>query len=234
MFRDACLCPGKYRQRRRHRPGPIGCQHSRLASNSSISELEQKTSRKTSREGVFLLPGVIPGLYTLQIDQEGFATTQLNGISLNVGDTKNLLIRLKIGPVTESVNVDASGLTLNTSSASVSTLVDRRFVGDIPLNGRSFQDLISMTPGIVTQSPQAAGEGMGSQGDFGVKRTKTRSKPILCGRGIGEHQLRCNRRSATTDRHRVCRRLHRFGDNSDSGFNRCFAGVSSSELDLFG
>lgn len=127
---------------------------------------------KTSREGVFLLPGVIPGLYTLQIDQEGFATTQLNGISLNVGDTKNLLIRLKIGPVTESVNVDASGLTLNTSSASVSTVVDRRFVGNIPLNGRSFQDLISMTPGIVTQSPQAAGEGMGSQGDFGVNGQK--------------------------------------------------------------
>ncbi len=131
-----------------------------------------ENNSKTSREGMFLLPGAVPGLYTLQINQEGFATTQLTGIILNVGDTKNLLIRLRIGPVTESVNIDSSGPTLNTSNASVSTVVDRRFVGNIPLNGRSFQDLISMTPGIVTQSPQAAGEGIGSQDDFGVNGQK--------------------------------------------------------------
>jgi hypothetical protein len=118
----------------------------------------------TSSDGRFILPGAIPGAYTLQIEREGFATMQLNGIILNVGDTKNLLIRLKVGSVTESVNVDASGLTLNTADASVSTVVDRKFVANIPLNGRSFQDLISMTPGVVTPSPQAAGQGSGTQG----------------------------------------------------------------------
>lgn len=147
------------------------------SSNASIQDASVKlinvqtgteNDSKTGRDGGFLLPGVIPGAYTLQIEREGFATTQLNGIILNVGDTKNLLIRMEIGTVTESVNVDASGLTLNTSDASVSTVVDRRFVGNIPLNGRSFQDLISMTPGIVTQSPQAAGEGAGGSGDLGV------------------------------------------------------------------
>jgi hypothetical protein len=131
---------------------------------------------RTSSDGRFILPGVLPGVYTLQIERSGFATTQLNGINLNVGDTKNLLIRLKIGSVSESVNVDASGLTLNSTDASVSTVVDRRFVGTIPLNGRSFQDLISMTPGIVTQNPQAAGQASGgTQGDFSVNGQRPES-----------------------------------------------------------
>lgn len=134
---------------------------------------------KTARDGGFILPGIIPGAYSLQIEREGFATTQLNGIILNVGDTKNLLIRMKIGSVTESVTVDASGLTLNTSDASVSTIVDRKFVGNIPLNGRSFQDLISMTPGIVTQNPQAAGEGFGEQGDFSVNGQRPESNSFF-------------------------------------------------------
>ena len=122
----------------------------------------------TNREGGFLLPGVIPGVYTLQIERGGFATTQVNGITLNVGDTKTLLIRMQVGSITESVRVDASGLTLNTTDASVSTVVDRKFVGTVPLNGRSFQDLISMTPGIVTQSPQAASQLGNTQGEFSV------------------------------------------------------------------
>jgi hypothetical protein len=123
---------------------------------------------RTSGDGRFILPGVLPGAYSFQIERSGFATTQLSGIVLNVGDTKNLLIRLRIGATTESVNVDASGITLNTTDGSVSTVVDRRFVSSIPLNGRSFQDLISMTPGIVTQNPQASGHQSDPQGDFSV------------------------------------------------------------------
>ncbi len=100
---------------------------------------------RTSGDGRFILPGVLPGAYSLQIERSGFATTQLSGIVLNVGDTKNLLIRLKIGATTESVNVDASGLTLNTTDGSVSTVVDRRFVSiDSPeraeFSGSDFDD----------------------------------------------------------------------------------------------
>ncbi|WP_051979316.1 TonB-dependent receptor [Edaphobacter aggregans] len=123
---------------------------------------------KTGGDGRFVLTGILPGVYRLWIQRNGFATTQLSGITLNIGDTRNFLVRLKIGPVTESVTVDASGITPNTNDASVTTVVDRRFVSTIPLNGQSFQDLISMTPGIVTQNPQAAGQGSGEPGDFSV------------------------------------------------------------------
>jgi hypothetical protein len=128
----------------------------------------------TNQSGGFLLPGVIPGAYTLQIERDGFATTQVNGIKLDAGDIRNLLIRMKVGAVTETVNVDASELTMNETDASVSTVVDRKFISAIPLNGRSLQDLLSMTPGIVTQNPQAATQsGSQTQGDFSVNGQPT-------------------------------------------------------------
>ena len=138
-----------------------------------------ENSSMTSGDGAFILSGIIPGAYTLQIDRQGFAAVQLNGIVLNVGDTKSLVIRMKIGSVEESVTVDASGLNLNSTDASISTVVDRKFVGNIPLNGHSFQDLISMTPGIVTQSPQAAGQSSAIQGDFSVNGQSLNSNSFI-------------------------------------------------------
>jgi hypothetical protein len=122
----------------------------------------------TNHVGIFLLPDVIPGAYTLQIERDGFATVQFTGLVLNVADTKNFVIRMQVGNVNQSINVDASGITPNSADASISTVVDRQFVANTPLNGRSFQDLVSMTPGIVTQSPQAFGAGHSVQGDFSV------------------------------------------------------------------
>ena len=133
---------------------------------------------KTSHEGIFLVPGVIPGAYTLQIARDGFATAQITGLILNVGDTKSLLIRLQVGSVTQTVKIDASGLAPTTDSAAVSTVINRTFVANIPLNGRSFQDLISMTPGVSTQSPQAFGAGYSSQGDFSVNGQQPDDKLI--------------------------------------------------------
>src|SRR5580658_8151019 len=133
----------------------------------------------TSHDGSFVLPGVIPGAYTLQFERQGFATTQLRGIMLNVGDNRTLLVRMKVGPIAESVTVDASGLTLNSTDGAVSTVVDRKLAEAVPLNGRSFQDLISMTPGIVTQSPQAAGQRSETQGDFSVNGQRPESNSFF-------------------------------------------------------
>jgi hypothetical protein len=152
--------------------------------NTSIKLINLQTGTEndatTTDEGSFLLQGVIPGAYTLQIERNGFRTTRVNGITLNAGDTRNLLIRLRVGSVTETVSVDASGLTLNTANASVSTVMDRRFVSTVPLNGRSFQDLISITPGIVTQSPQEATRtGAETEGDFSVNGQPTVSNSFF-------------------------------------------------------
>lgn len=132
------------------------------------SQTGTENGATTNDLGFFVLAGVIPGNYVLQIERDGFATTQFTEITLNIGDSKQFLIRMKVGAVDQTVMVDASGMTLGATDASVTTVVDRKFVMNVPLNGRSFQDLISMTPGIATQSPQAFGQFGESRGDFSI------------------------------------------------------------------
>jgi hypothetical protein len=135
---------------------------------------------KTSKDGNFTLSTILPGQYTLQIERDGFDTTQLTGITLNVGDNRGVVIHMKVGTKNETISVDGSGLTINTTDGSVSTVIDRKFVANIPLNGRSFQDLISLTPGVVNQSPQeSATQLVGGSGDFSVNGQRTESNNYL-------------------------------------------------------
>jgi hypothetical protein len=125
-------------------------------------------------KGIFVLEGVHPGRYELSVSKPGFATTKLDNIVLNIGDQKIVQIKLRVGSVSDVEDVNAGGITINTTDASVGTVIDRKFVENIPLNGRSFQDLISMTPGVVTQSPQA-GTAATTSGDFSVNGQRTES-----------------------------------------------------------
>ena len=108
----------------------------------------------TDSIGEFLLPGILPGLYSMQIQRDGFAAVHLTGLNLSVGESRQFLIKLRLSTVEQTVEVDASGESLNTEDAQMTTVVDSRLVQSMPLNGRSFQDLIAMTPGSVSVSPQ--------------------------------------------------------------------------------
>src|SRR5829696_7394668 len=105
----------------------------------------------TGGEGAFVVPLLPPGRYTLTAQRDGFATLEVRNITLNVGDRQALRITLHIGDVGESVTVvDAVSPGVERSaSSSVSTVVDRQFVENLPLNGRSFQSLFELAPGAV-------------------------------------------------------------------------------------
>ncbi|HKR59763.1 MAG TPA: TonB-dependent receptor [Pyrinomonadaceae bacterium] len=108
--------------------------------------LERETT--TNDSGDFTIPLLPPSTYTVRVERDGFATVEISNVVLNVGDQKALLIQLRTGSITEMVKVTTDAPLINESPA-VSTTVDRQFVGNIPLNGRSFQALIALTPGTV-------------------------------------------------------------------------------------
>ena len=105
----------------------------------------------TGSEGEFTVPLLPPSRYTLTAQREGFATLEVRNIVLNVGDRQALRIRLRVGEVGESVTIiDALDSRVERSmSSAVSTVVNRRFVENLPLNGRSFQSLFELAPGSV-------------------------------------------------------------------------------------
>src|SRR6266478_4007412 len=107
------------------------------------------TTTTTNNAGIYVFPSVQPGQYQISIQKQGFKQVDLLGLIVNVQDHIEQNIRLQIGSVSESVTVNADDVHINTTDASVSTVVDRQFAENLPLNGRSFQTLIQLTPGVV-------------------------------------------------------------------------------------
>ena len=139
------------------------------------SDTNQQQTAVSNKSGSANFPFLKPGHYALTVSKSGFSDVTIGAILLNVEDEKHLQLVLKVGAESQNITVDGSGATLNTADASVSTVIDRKFVENIPLNGRSFQDLISMTPGVVTQSPQDNTQTLGDSGDFSVNGQRTQS-----------------------------------------------------------
>lgn len=131
-------------------------------------------SAKTNSSGMYLVPILPPGHYHVQVSKPGFKTIIKADVILNVQSALALNFVLPVGATSESVTVDAASSLINTTEAAVSTVIDRKFVENIPLNGRSFQDLIQLTPGVLTQSPQTSAT-VGYQGDFSVNGQRTES-----------------------------------------------------------
>jgi len=131
-------------------------------------------SSRTNGSGMYVVPILPPGRYHLQVSKPGFTTIIKADVVLNIQTALALNIILPVGSTSESITVDAGSSAINTTDGSVSTVIDQKFVKNIPLNGRSFQDLISLTPGVVTQSPQNGGS-VQAQGDFSVNGQRTES-----------------------------------------------------------
>lgn len=128
----------------------------------------------TNDAGIYVFASVHPGQYQVTVHKQGFKQVDLLGMIVNVQDHIEQNFRLQIGSVAESVTVNASDMHLNTIDASVGTVVDRKYVENMPLNGRSFQDLILLTPGVVTTTPQVPAAA-GSSGEFSVNGQRTES-----------------------------------------------------------
>ncbi len=120
-------------------------------------------SAVASSEGIYSLPNLQPGTYTVEIRAAGFQTLRQTGVRLDVGETAHLDFTLPLGTIDQSVTVSAGASQLATDSATISTTVDRQFIENLPLNGRSFQSLIELTPGVVATKAT-----FGEQGQFSV------------------------------------------------------------------
>lgn len=143
--------------------------------NSSIEIVENATQVKWSTisngDGRYVAPSLVPGLYQITVQAKSFETQMVGNLRLHVGSKVSLDFVLHPGAVTQSVIVDGSGIHLNTADASVSTVIDRRIIENLPLNGRSFQSLMTTAPGVLVVPSQ----GIGQSGELSVNGQRTES-----------------------------------------------------------
>jgi Carboxypeptidase regulatory-like domain len=137
---------------------------------SQLRVVDQKTGAErkteTNASGQYAVPGLTPSLYKVFVQASGFSGAISNPITLNVEQNAVLDFKLQVGSASSEVIVDAGNININTTDGSVSTVIDRQFVENLPLNGRSFQSLLYLTPGVAPNV--AASETDLAQGQFVV------------------------------------------------------------------
>src|SRR5438067_7200918 len=135
----------------------------------------------TNGSGNFLFVNVQPGPYVLTIELQGFKTAQTPPFDIGVNQTVTRIIGLSVGAVNENVTVSATAPILQASSTELGTVITEEAVHDLPLNGRNFTQLLTLTPG-ATPVSTAQGSSVGFQ-DAGITGIPGSSfaKPALHG-----------------------------------------------------
>jgi hypothetical protein len=111
----------------------------------------------TDASGQFYAPSVPVGRYTVTVSMNAFEKQERTGIELTMGESLPLNFVLSIEHLQQSVEVDANPVAVNTSTQPISGLVDERQVKELPLNGRSYDGLITLNPGTVNYTSQRGG-----------------------------------------------------------------------------
>jgi len=103
----------------------------------------------TGPSGDYRVLSLPVGLHEIRVEKEGFRAAVRTGIKLDVGEEAVVNFRLAVGGARQEITVSEETSVVNTTTASVSGLVGEREVKDLPLNGRSFDDLITLNPGTI-------------------------------------------------------------------------------------
>jgi hypothetical protein len=111
----------------------------------------------TAESGTFSAPSVAVGVYTVSVSRDGFAPLERTGIAVTVGQNVQLHLALTVGSVQETVSVADTPALVDTTTLQVQGLVDERQVKELPLNGRSFDQLIQLNPASVSYTTQRSG-----------------------------------------------------------------------------
>lgn len=110
-------------------------------------------STETNDDGRYTAPVLKASTYTITAEAAGFKKSVRRGVILEVSQAAVVDIRLELGQVTEAVEVTAAAPLLKTETAELGDVVERRRVVELPLNGRFFVNLVSLTTGVTPPAP---------------------------------------------------------------------------------
>jgi hypothetical protein len=119
-------------------------------------------TRQTNGEGFYAFVNLQPGLYEMEVTQTGFTAFHRVGIVLDVDSAKVLNVKLSVSGVSENVVVSDEAVQLDTASTQNGEVITARTITAVPLNGRSYTDLLALQPGVSAVSSGLAG-GQGGQ-----------------------------------------------------------------------
>jgi hypothetical protein len=107
------------------------------------------TTSKTNIEGLYVFPYVQPGVYDVSASAPGFQTVKKPGVTVNVTERVEINFDLKVGNITQAIEVTGAAPLLNTLSDAGGQTISRTVINDMPLLNRSVLDLAFLAPGVI-------------------------------------------------------------------------------------
>ncbi|HEY4380135.1 MAG TPA: TonB-dependent receptor [Acidobacteriaceae bacterium] len=107
---------------------------------------------KSNASGEYRVPELAPGTYVATFKADGFETYQANAIVVTVGSLSTVSPQLKVGSVTDKVEVTDEAPLMHTQDDAISTTIDQNAIDNLPINGRRWSDFALLAPGVVSNS----------------------------------------------------------------------------------
>jgi hypothetical protein len=139
----------------------------------------QQRSTATDTSGHYVLEDLASGSYKIEVKASSFKTALLNNIVLQVGTPRTLDFNLTPGEIAETVTVQGSNSTIATSSPELATVVDQQQVRAIPLNGRNFEQLIQLAPGVQPVASAGQNAFIGRNNTYSISGSRNEGQAIL-------------------------------------------------------
>src|SRR5215470_14927419 len=139
--------------------------------SSAATGLKRQAS--TNSEGIFTLPLLPPGVYSLQAQREGFSVAEIDNVELPVAGQVSHDIVLRVGGIRETVNVSAAPPLLQADTSTLAEVVNNKQVDLLPINGRDFRRLTILLPGAAPRSQR------GSLGSFTINGQREKANIFL-------------------------------------------------------
>lgn len=160
----------------------------RDASGSAVSDasvtatsLETGNSRKTTTNssGAYNIPSLPLGALEIRVEKQGFKPIRRTGIQLQLNQNAEVNFELQIGDFVSQIDVNAEAPIVDTTTASIAGLVGENQVKELPLNGRSFDNLITLNPGAINFNLKSAGTSTSNGNTFSVDGRRPSDNLVL-------------------------------------------------------
>jgi hypothetical protein len=151
-----CVSPVLYGQATGSFSGTVADKSGSAIAGATVTAISQTTGvsrqAKTDEVGHYLIPLLPVSTYTLRVEFQGFQTTENKDLRLQVDEARELNFSLAPSTVASTVEVSASAVAVETSNPSLGQVITAQEVAQLPLNGRDFVQLATLTPGATAET----------------------------------------------------------------------------------
>jgi hypothetical protein len=151
-----CLCPLLYSQANGSFSGTVTDKTGSVISGATVKITSQGTGVtrevKTDGSGHYIAPFLPVAIYTIRVESQGFQTTEQKDIRLQVDEQREIDFTLNPASVSSTVEVSATEVAVETTNPTLGQVITAEQVADLPLNGRDFVQLATLTPGVTQET----------------------------------------------------------------------------------